>query len=376
MKKEKNKIKLSDIITTVVLFAVGAAIGFFAFRFGLNSVDETGDFNLAAFLLQAAVLIASIYIGVAFHIIAHEAGHLIGGLACGYKFTSFRVYHIIFVKEDGKIKTKRYNIAGAAGQCLMTPPEPVNGKFPYLLYNLSGGIANLIFGGIFFALYTLFNFSYAGIIFIPLAGIGVLLGLTNLIPLKMSGIANDGYNIMLMSKNERARSAFYTMLMVNASLTEGVRYKDMPPEWSELPEDFNDPISVTIAINRMNVSIDNHDFTAAKELAQRILNEGSKILEIYKNELRCELLFLEIIGERRPEEIERLYTKNLAKYIKASGSQMSKRRLMYAYHKLVTRDEAETVKALKMYEKVRLAYPYKGELELERELIEIIDGIT
>ena len=147
----------------------------------------------------------------------------------------------------------------------------------------------------------------------------------------------------------------------------------MPTEWFDLPDNFNDSVSMASALIKCNVLLDKHDFEAAKMLAKRILTEADNIIEVYKNELRCELLFLEIIGERRPDEIENLYTDDLKKYIQASRSQLSKNRLAYAYQKLVARNETETKKELVRFNKVCLTTPHKGELELERELIGIID---
>jgi len=328
-------------------------------------------------LLELAIILAFSYLGIVIHIILHESGHLFGGLISGYQFTSFRIFNIIFIKENGKLTAKKYGIAGTMGQCLMAPPKCSNFNFPYVLYNLSGGIMNLLFSGLFFALYIIFRdiFPFAGIIFIPIFAMGVLIGAMNLIPLKSSGIPNDGYNAILLKKSESARRALYIMLHANASVASGVRYKDMPAEWTTLQDDYNDPLNGTLALIRLNYLMDNHDFRAAKEFAGKVLSEANKILEIHKNELRCELLFLEIIGECQQKEIEQLYTKKLKKYIKASSSHLSKRRLMYAYSKLVTHDKTETSKSLNRLNKTFLTYPYKGNLEFERELVNIIDSI-
>jgi hypothetical protein len=251
----------------------------------------------------------------------------------------------------------------------------VNRNYPYLLYNLSGGISNILWSGVFIALFiTLKNIlPFAAEIFIPFIGAGVFMGSMNLLPLKLSGVATDGHNIMTMKKNETARLGFYYMLLVNASIVEGIRYRDMPAEWSELPNNFNDSLSVAFALTHFNLLLDKHDFKAAKDFAERILTEADKIIEVYKNELRCELLFFEIIEECRTEEIERLYTDDLKKYMKASSTQLSKRRLAYAYQKLVAFNEGEAEKELVKFNKTCLTTPYKGELALEQELIYIVN---
>ncbi len=37
-------------------------------------------------------------------IIIHEAGHLVCGLASGYRFVSFRILSFTLIREDGKLK--------------------------------------------------------------------------------------------------------------------------------------------------------------------------------------------------------------------------------------------------------------------------------
>jgi len=374
MEKKKSAAKRVGAIVGIILAVVlGAVIGYFAIK--PTSAGSGGSDNML--LLEVALLLVSLYFSFALHMILHEGGHLLGGLLSGYQFTSFRVSKIIFIKENDRLATKKHNIAGTMGQCLMTPPEQSDSDFPFLLYNLSGGLANLLWSGVFLLIYVLLRdaFNYSGVVFIPLIGVGALLGASNLIPLRLSGVANDGHNILTLKKSESARRAFHIVLHMNAKSLKGVRHKDMPAEWFKLPDDYNDPVSLSIAISYFNLLMDNHDFGAAREFGVKILAEADKMLEIHKNELRCELLFIEMIGEQRQDEVERLYTNDLKKYMKASGSHLSKRRIMYAYSKLIALDEAEAEKALDRLNKTFLVYPYKGELELERELVDIIDSL-
>lgn len=78
------------------------------------------------------------YLAIILQIIIHEAGHLIGGILTGYKFSSFRIFNFMFIKENDKLKLKKLSLAGTGGQCLMSPPEFIEGKVPYILYNLGG----------------------------------------------------------------------------------------------------------------------------------------------------------------------------------------------------------------------------------------------
>ena len=53
-------------------------------------------------------------------VLAHETGHLIGGLCSGYIFTSFEVFGVMIVRNFGRFKLKR-SFKPCIGQCLMHP---------------------------------------------------------------------------------------------------------------------------------------------------------------------------------------------------------------------------------------------------------------
>lgn len=378
MNNRKNKKSIGSIIRVLLITGVGGIIGFVAGYGGVSMMKAFININSDNFLLWYGMLIASIFISFFLHIIIHESGHLIFGKISGYTFVSFRIFNIMFIKKDGKLVRKKFNIVGTGGQCLMMPPEPVDGRYPYILYNLGGSLLNFVFSGISFALVLLlsYTFSIFALIFIPFTIVGIFTGLSNIIPLKISGIANDGYNALTLGKNTIARHVLRLTLQINALTSVGTRYRDMPAEWFDLPDqtDLNDSIAVSSAILRFNYLFDRQEFDKAKELAWHLLNTADKMLEVHKNELRCELLFIEIIGGCRKEEIDRFFTRQLNKYIKATSSYVSRQRLLYAYAKLVTLDDAEAKKVLKQFEKVCTSFPNLGEIAGERDMIIVIDN--
>ena len=378
MDKKKTKKKNGAFKNTLAGIGIGLVLGFvigFILVAEPGVTDPASDEGSMNFFLRFGVAMLFFYTGYIFQILLHEGGHLIAGLMSGYKFMSYRVFNVIFYNADGRIQRKRFSIPGTAGQCLMIPPEPVDGSFPYLLYNLGGVIVNLLTGCLFLVLYIVLPAMHhtPATLLLVFAAAGILTGLMNLIPFKMGGVANDGYNIRVLSKRKEARNAFRIMLLAGANLLAGVRFKDMTAEFAEEPVDINDPISASIAIYHYNYLNDIHDFENARLFAERMLNETDNMLDLQKNALRCELLYYELIGERREEEIERLYTKELKKFIKAAGSLLSVQRLLYAIAKLVDFNETEAEKILAKFNKGCAVYPHAGEVENEREMIEYID---
>lgn len=174
--------------------------------------------NLMIYLVSA---IAALILNIA----VHELGHLIAGLMSGYSFLSFRLGPFVWTKKDGKTSLVVSSSSLIAGQCLMMPPK--NEKdFRFILYNLGGGLANLLFASICILLMIfiptgieLFSIFFGGLLS------SLVLGLANLVPLKMS-VPNDGYNVFAASRSEDARHGFYIMLWANQEVTTGRRFRE------------------------------------------------------------------------------------------------------------------------------------------------------
>lgn len=363
MKKEKEKISIKKILAFAAFIIVCLTAGFFL---GMYMAER--DIPFWYYFIVFAIVMLCWFL----HVIIHEGGHLIGGRLSGYEFVSFRVYTLTFVRENGKLKRKKFTIAGTGGQCLMDPPEPVNGEYPFVLYNLGGSLMNLAVGCIAFALTPLTS-GFAEASLFAFAVIGALFGFINAIPIPTT----DGFNTLTLLRDKGSRRTFWLTLRTNALLFKGGRYRDMPEEWFELPDEGIDDnqLNISIYILRLNMFYDRFEFGKAEELVREIL-ESKKMQEVHKNELRCELLFLEIIGRRRVEEIERLYTDKLKKYIKATASYVSRQRLLYAYAVLTSRDDTEAAKVRAQFDKAAATYPNAGEIESERELMAYIDRMA
>ena len=373
---KKIKANIGAIFVIVVYMAAGAVCGIFSVK--LISHAMGGRATSVDRILALAFLLLSIFASMFLHVIIHEGGHYVFGRLSGYRLSSFRIGSFMFIRKDGKVELKRFMIAGTGGQCLMTPPDCSDSSFgfPFLLYNLGGIIANIItslIGMIIF--YVIGGSGFLSVILSVFSIIGIAFAIINGVPMKLGGITNDGYNALYLGKDNEVLKAFWRQLTINGKLAEGIRLKNMPEEWFDHPEggDMRNPLIHACSIVKGSRYHDQMDFQRAQELYTKLLEDAPGLLEVHKNEMKCELMFYEIIGEGRTEKIDKLYTKSLKKYIKTTSSYISRQRLMYAYELLINKDKLKAQERLKAFEKTCRSYPYSAEIESEREIIEYIN---
>jgi hypothetical protein len=358
----------------VICLIIGGILGFVsgAYFDGLiGSYMESSNFPIVFIKLFGliAIFIAVFWV----QIILHELGHLIFGLMSGYSFVSFRVGSFTIINDNGKLKRKKFNIPGTGGQCLMMPPELKDERFPFILYNLGGVIMNLttFILGILIAKNVNSPFN---IIFSFFSLIGLFTALTNGIPMKIGGIANDAYNILSMLKNKDTRQGFYVQLRVNGLQSQGMRIKDMPLDTFEVKDDsdLSNPLNTSLRLMEFNWYLDNMDFEKGKKSLDTLLPYFDKIIPVYRNEINCERMFLELVGNCDKHFIDNLYNKNLKKYIKIAKFMINKTRILMAYEAFYNEDKFKAMEYYKKIYKLADKYPIKGEADMELMLADWI----
>ena len=375
MAKEKKKSRLGSHLISISFFTIiGVILGFAMIAFLEWQLPENLPSSVKA--VRTCIMLVLLYLSWFLHIVIHEAGHLICGLLTGYSFSSFRVGSIMLLKENGKLVTKRLKIAGTGGQCLMAPPEMVNGTFPVALYNLGGPVFNLVVSLAFVpVLLGSPKGGYLALFSFMMVGVGIVCGISNGIPLRTKSVDNDGYNAISLIKNNDAMRAFWIQMKVNEQLRYGVRTKDMPDEWFQVPSDeaMKNSMVATIGVYAASRLIDQHRFNEAEALIVHILEIQTGMVAIHRNLLLCDLIYLELIGQNRSDRIDELYNKDLQKFIKSMKGFPSIIRMKYAYYLLAADDPDMAARLKSSFEKVAATYPYPNDINTERELIEIAD---
>ena len=375
---EKPRSKLSKILPYITATAIYLLVSY------VRGDATDAQSSSGTTTLTIVIVLLSAIIGLFAQIILSEVGRLICGLLSGYKFVSYNIFFkTMLIKVNGKLKMKKFLSALGNEACMMAPPQPVNELYPYALYLLGSAFMSFLLSGVFLFIFMALKdvFPYAGAVFIPNIAIGLLLGLLDFLPLRIYIIVSAGYYMAAIRGSERVRRANWFYLAAYAKISFGERLKNIHSEWFEFPEeyDFNDPILAKLACLGISRLIDSHDFNEAKILALRFLCNGDKLSKTFIEEVRCELLFLEIIGEaceKRTEDIQRLYTYDLVRHIELFKSNLSKLRLKYAYKRLVLNDSEEAQETLETFNKTCNEFPFAGICESERELIAIVDDLA
>ena len=112
-------------------------------------------------------------------------------------------------------------------------------------------------------------------------------------------------------------------------------------------------------------------FEKANEMMKHILEIDSGIIDIHKFLLECDRIYCELL-ENHLEEAEILYTDELKKFMKRMRTFPSVIRTNYAYELVVHKNQENVEKWKLEFEKCAKKYPYTGDIESERELMDII----
>lgn len=373
---ENNKAKKNTwqkYIIIICFMLIGAVCGFLIIKFIDNISTDKSIGEKIAILIG---MIFIIYIAVIFQIIIHESGHLIFGLISGYSFCSFRIFNIMWLKSNGRISIKKFSLAGTAGQCLMSPPDMKDGRIPVVMYNLGGALMNIIASAVFMILYFFFFYMpFISSVMLIHAVTGILLAIMNGIPINTEMISNDGANALELSQSKESVRYFWLQMKINERTSDGIRLKDMPDEWFVFPSDesMKNSLAAAIGVFVCNRLMDKHNFGDAEQLMSNMLKTENGMAGIYRNLMVCDRMYCELISENRREVIDNMFTDEQKNFMKQMKGFPSVIRTEYTYALLCDRNIEKAEKIRRNFELCSKKYPYPGDIQSERELINIAD---
>lgn len=375
-----NKKTSYKILRTIKLAIIGIIIGFGA-GFVIGKIIKPmiyADISSADVALTLFLALVFFVLSFIIHIVVHEAGHMIAAMARGWKFLSFMIMGVVLNRRNGRLRLSRFSMAGAAGQCLMLPPENGDTPFGIALYNAGGVLANLLLTVI--ASVILFmpsmHHSLTAIVFLLcIIIVGLYLIIMNGIPHKLAGLPNDGLNMLSLRNDKFATMVFLRSMRLIGYLMQDdtSRLEAMTYMCDNREINFSNPIHVMALSSDLSLAMLRMDFGKANAIMQRAEPHISRMITIYRNELTLERIYLTLIRPHNPEDISRMLDNTIRKYLQIqSVFRPSALRVQYA---LAVIHEADSSKAEKIYERfqrVSRKYYLQGEIKYEQQLVDFV----
>lgn len=312
------------------------------------------------------------------HIIIHECGHLVAGLLSDYQFLSFRVLKITIVRNrQGYYSIRRYNIPGTLGQCLLVPPQQfLPESVPYFWYNAGGITANLLTSVVAFAVLAGGKTSPLAYFFLLyFVWIGLSMALVNGIPHRSTGIWNDGMNLRALRRDKGLRAHFYNQLTINALLTYGQRYSEMPQRLfpSVHNMDYSNPMLLAAKLNEISRLEDKGQYLEAHSMIEEVWEHKMALPQGLINDIKSEYLLLELLTQRRPSVEAALCDRRLQRYLRTAGTWSASRMVLQYALALIVGHNPSKAKSLRVKFEVRAPrFVYQGEVPTARAQMDYI----
>lgn len=364
-------------------FAIGVAVGgavlgamlaqpvLRTFLTGEMAADGLGRFMFywcAAMLLFVAVLFVQVVI--------HEAGHLVCGLATGYRFVSFRVGSLMLFRDCEGWHLGRFNVAGTGGQCLLAPPSDdiaSAATMPCKAYCMGGVAANLLVAAAAVMVLAVCRTGVLCTYVLTAAALtGLMLGAMNGVPMCLGGVPNDGRNMSTVNRDPDMRRMLWLQLEINALYSRGRMLRDMPDDWFRLPAgaDLANPMYAAIAGFDAARCVELRDFEGARERMEALRSQ-SGVIGLFRTEAACEMVFLAVVQRRPRCEIEALFQPDAERYARACSRYMIGRAFtLYVWERFVRRDGAKAAGEAARIRSMARRYPVRGEARATLELLE------
>jgi hypothetical protein len=204
-------------------------------------VSRVEDIGVIQFAIMATL---ALFVAIAIH----EAGHAIAGWLVGFKVHSIRIWRFQ-LERPLKFSFYRGPSGGAGGWAICTPgsTDALATRAGLMLF--AGPAANLASGPLVYVLAgaeALFPF-----VFILWS---VLLGFTNLLPLRTGPLFSDGYRILMLLFDRRRGERWLALLTLSKDVLDGVSPERFSDEFLAVATAVKDDSSDTVSAHALAYS--------------------------------------------------------------------------------------------------------------------------
>lgn len=355
-----KKGKLSGVLLWLVALLLGVGFGLY--------LGNYLYFYSKNILLDVGIIILAVIFFIILHVFIHEFGHFLFGKISGYRLDTIRFFSHAFLFKNNKMIYKKATMPGTLGQCLMLPPAlNQEGRFPYKLYLMGGGLLNiltaLIILGIVIASHA--TFLIAGIFIF----VGLFLGITNLIPASH----NDGMTLKLVWNNPIKEQQLYNQLLIYSEVMRGVPVSELPRSLFLIEEgkDKSDYFNNFFELLDYDIALSQFDFEKCRQVIEPFWQDRKKLIKVYQIAVSYEMLF--ILSVEKDEEATAVYRDPIIqKFLNVKMMGLKKGLAAYAFF---IKDDMK--KALSYCEQGKALYkvhPNKVEADVELRILEWIES--
>ena len=323
-------------------------------------------------VFEIAWMVLALLIAYVLNLVLHEGGHLVAGLLTGYRFVSFRFFNFTLIRKDGRLQWRNFELAGTGGQCLMAPPDRQLEKIDTRWYNAGGVLANLLIVVVSVVLIWVCDLPHwLNTLLVTMAIIGGLIALTNGIPMKIGGVANDGLNLLQMEKDLPGKQCFCNMLDINARNQEGQPYTEMPEHLFAVPEplDWKNSMHMAAVLSSATRMMALYQWEDAYRLLIEACNHKNDYMKLYQ--LEVENMMTQVcILTGRDDEARQHYSKEVAKYVAMHAPTQSDKQFTTMAAALAL--DGDRPKAEQIFNEVqanRNKYIHQGDVALSLDLM-------
>lgn len=203
---------------------IGAAFGVGIGVFAKNSLPDL-DLSVAGKLGMALALVISfpLLVGV------HELGHLLGGIAVGFRPLLFMVGPLRIERIGDRVKTSftfKNAMFGGLAACVPLDTRDLRRRTLWLI--AGGPLASLVAGALFLAARPLVEAPLASTLLFAFGVVSLLLGIVSLAPMQAQGFYSDGARILRLMRGGADVEREVAIIGIMAASMSGQR----PREWS------------------------------------------------------------------------------------------------------------------------------------------------
>lgn len=310
---------------------------------------------------------------IVFYIVSipiHELGHLVFGLLTGSRLSSFRLFSFVWYKENGRLRFKKSGNKFMLGQCLMVPPEN-EADFRFVLYNLGGGLFNLLTVAILVCIAGLTG-SFTPILIGGIAA-SALTGLMNLIPMTIQA-PNDGMNVVKALQSPEARHGFYVIMLANNEMVNGKRFRDFDGQLFALTENANPNNHFTAHMLLWDAArlYDNGLYDACIEKYDEL--DLNKLAPYFKHSVQLDYLYYHIVHRPDYEKAKVLYAqRGMKKYLEAPLPMCT--RTHAAYQFFIAGNKSVAAELMQKAKAQIDSFPNKGFALMEKDYLDDLEQL-